>query len=192
MTETASLHVTIPRTEEVHEKQQQFGVKGGARTLYVVQVTCKTSGGGAAQQWQLKKRYGYFERVHATATRSARAVGMPAPVLPRRKLLGHSDPRYLSRLREELQVFIGTVVDLVRRESDMNGENLSQMLLKLELPAASDSATWEQRGPRAQGGRVVSAAAARPPLAAPTLLARRPPLAAPSAGRALHLARVLG
>jgi hypothetical protein len=105
MTETASLHVTIPRTEEIHEEQKlQYGYKGGARTLYVVQVTCKTSGGGAAQQWQLKKRYGYFERVHTTATRSAKAVGMPVPSLPRRKLLGHKDPRYLSRLREDLQV----------------------------------------------------------------------------------------
>ena len=151
MTETASLHVTIPRTEEVYEKSG--GLRGNMRTVFVVQVTCKAPGGSRTQQWQLKKRYGYFKRMEQLAARSAKALKAQgagahelAPVMPKRKLLGHTDPRYLSSFRDELQVFMGTVVELVRRESDQLGDELQKMLLKLELPAASDSSTWEQRG----------------------------------------------
>ena len=45
------------------------------------------------------------------------------------------------------QVYMGTVVELVRRECDNLQLELSDMLLKLELPAPKDSSTWEQRGP---------------------------------------------
>ena len=229
-TNLASLQVTIPRTEEVHENDRSLaGLRGGARTVYVVQVprsplpcsltrhflrdtrwtpclqvSCKAPGASKTAHWQLKKRYGYFERVQQVATRSAKAVGAAPPTLPRcreprrlecnarpaddwgsqeyllptpryppfptprqppraaaslprraphrRKLLGHNDPRYLSAFREELQVYIGTVVELVRRDCDALNLELGDMLLKLELPAASDASTWEQREPMGGGG----------------------------------------
>eukprot|EP00966_Prymnesium_polylepis_P183617 4255614-Prymnesium_polylepis.1 len=92
-TNLASLQVTIPRTEEVHESDRSLGgLRGGARTVYVVQVSCKAPGASKTAHWQLKKRYGYFERVQQVATRSARAVGAAPPTLPRCR-----EPRRLER-----------------------------------------------------------------------------------------------
>ncbi len=145
-----SLWVTIPRTEEVYELQV-LG-KGGARTVFVLQVNCKGAGSGishsigagSTQTWQIKKRYGYFERVHKVATKCAEASGVRPPELPRRKLVGHRDPKYLRTLREQLQLYLEQVIDLVQRTT-VGSLDLATVLQQLELPIASDSATWEQR-----------------------------------------------
>ena len=75
-----SLWVTIPRTEEVYEKHLGIG-KSAYRTLFVLQVHCKGGGAltnpgsaGSTQTWQLKKRYGYFERVHKLAAKFSSAT----------------------------------------------------------------------------------------------------------------------
>ena len=82
------LWITIPRTEEFHEKHS-LGPSSSARTVFVLQIHCKGalmspsgSGAGSAQTWELKKRYGYFERVHKFATRCAQAAGEPVPAPP--------------------------------------------------------------------------------------------------------------
>ena len=145
-----SLWVTIPRTEEVHELNV-LG-KGGARTVFVLQVHCKGSGAvgspgvgaGSTQTWLLKKRYGYFERIHRFASKCAASAGEPSPMLPRRKLLGHRDPKYLHTLREELQAYLERVIDIARRTT-ASSMSLTSLLQHLELPVATDSVTWEQR-----------------------------------------------
>ena len=140
-----TLWITIPRTEEVWEKSR-YG-KGSSRTSFVLLVHCKgalmspAAGAGSTQTWQLKKRYGYFERVHKVATRCVSACGEPPPILPRRKLLNHRDPKYLQALREELQAYLEHVVGLVQR-SGLCG-TLEELLILLELPVASDAAVWE-------------------------------------------------
>ncbi|KAL1527429.1 hypothetical protein AB1Y20_016095 [Prymnesium parvum] len=141
----ASVQVTIPRTEEVVDNTGGSLVRRAARTVFVVQVGCKV--GGRAQQWQHHKRYGYFERLAQTAGRAAKSLGETPPPLPRRRLLGHTDPRYLSAFRDELQVYMSSAVELVRRECHARDAELGEMLLMLELPPASDAATWERRGP---------------------------------------------
>ena len=91
-----SISLSIPRTEEVHERPA-LG-RAAARTVYCVQVTC-TYATGHRREWQLKKRYGYFERLH----RSIRALTherLEAAALPKRKLLNHRSPKYLSTLRQ--------------------------------------------------------------------------------------------
>lgn len=141
-----SLWVIIPRTEEVYENQV-LG-KGGARTVFVLQVSCKGAGAGGSaggtQTWQLKKRYGYFERVAKVAEKCAAAAGVKAPQLPQRKLIGHRDPKYLQALREQLQLYLEHVIELVQRTT-AGSLDLAGVLQRLELPTASDSATWEQR-----------------------------------------------
>lgn len=136
------LWVTIPRTEEVYERH--LG-KGGARTVFVLQIHCKGAaltssgaGAGSTQTWQLKKRYGYFERVHRVAARCATAASA-LPALPRRKLINHRDPKYLAALREELQAYFGAVIDLVAS----TGMGLDEVLQQLELPVGGDTVTWE-------------------------------------------------
>ena len=99
-----SLWVNIPRTEEVFELQLLGKV--GARTVFVLQVSCKGAGSGTSQTWQLKKRYGYFERVHKLVTKCAEAGGVRPPELPRRKLIWRRDPKYLRTLREQLQLYL--------------------------------------------------------------------------------------
>ena len=144
------LWVTIPRTEEVHDTQHTHFVKGGgARTVFVLAVHCKGAltspgvGAGSTQTWQLKKRYGYFERVQRVAAKCAAVSGEAPPALPRRKLVGHRDPKYLQALREDLQLYLERVIELMQRAHP--GLSLSDVLQQLELPVASDSATWEQR-----------------------------------------------
>ena len=310
MTETrasASLHITIPRTEEVHEKgPTALGLRGGARTVFVVQVCwlpvchkyrvleragsalvwrggdhlsflqchlastgdlqgawrhqdtamgaqeaiwvlraraadckprCEVARNGAAGIAPVRVRTPLQPARCDAATRSPRAFSakpvhfllrrqLPAhrgPFACRRKLIGHTDPRYLSAFRDELQVrrracassvspprhlppvtpgarssahtgggeydaashpphytlttylgltratpfhasspaasparqvYLGTVVELVRRDCDQLSLELSDMLLKLELPAPKDSSTWEQRGPVTGVGQV--------------------------------------
>ena len=126
----------------------QLGKYGG-KTVFVLQVHCKGGeiqstgkvGAGSTQTWQLKKRYGYFERVDRFAATCAAAAGEAAPSRPRRKLLNHRDPKYLQALREELQLYLERVIELVQR----TGLELPDVLQKLELPVASESLTWEQR-----------------------------------------------
>ena len=79
------------------------------------QLQVHSKGHGGSGEWQLKKRYGYFERVHALAVRCAKSLNDPAPALPRRKMLNHRDPKYLATLRDELQQYMERVVDLVWR-----------------------------------------------------------------------------
>ena len=136
-----SLWVNIPRTEEVYELQVLGKV--GARTVFVLQVSCKGAGSGS-QSWQLKKRYGYFERVHKLATKCAEAGGVRPPELPRRKLIWRRDPKYLRTLREQLQLYLEQVIDLVQRTT-VGSLDLATVLQQLELPIASESAQWEQR-----------------------------------------------
>jgi CRP-like cAMP-binding protein len=137
-----SLWVNIPRTEEVFELQVLGKV--GARTVFVLQVSCKGAGSGTSQTWQLKKRYGYFERVHKLVTKCAEAGGVRPPELPRRKLIWRRDPKYLRTLREQLQLYLEQVIDLVQRTT-VGSLDLATVLQQLELPIASESATWEQR-----------------------------------------------
>ena len=97
-----SISLSIPRTEEVHERPA-LG-RAAARTVYCVQVTC-TYATGHRREWQLKKRYGYFERLH----RSIRALTherLEAAALPKRKLLNHRSPKYLSTLRQALEAYL--------------------------------------------------------------------------------------
>ena len=110
MDTSAQLWILIPRTEEFHERSF---TSGGARTTFVLQIHCKGAAGGSAQTWELKKRYGYFERVHRFAVKWADATHEPPPVLPRRKLINHRDPKYLAALRDELQQYMEHVVALV-------------------------------------------------------------------------------
>ncbi len=97
-----SISLSIPRTEEVHERPA-LG-RAAPRTVYCVQVTC-TYATGHRREWQLKKRYGYFERLH----RSIRALTherLEAAALPKRKLLNHRSPKYLSTLRQALEAYL--------------------------------------------------------------------------------------
>ena len=97
-----SISLSIPRTEEVHERPA-LG-RAAARAVYCVQVTC-TYATGHRREWQLKKRYGYFERLH----RSIRALTherLEAAALPKRKLLNHRSPKYLSTLRQALEAYL--------------------------------------------------------------------------------------
>ena len=144
-----SLWVTIPRTEEVYEKHLGIG-KSAYRTLFVLQVHCKGGGAltnpgsaGSTQTWQLKKRYGYFERVHKLAAKFSSATRDAPPPLPRRKMLGHRDPKYLATLREELQAYLERVIELLQRTGE--GMGVEDILQNLELPMATESGTWEQR-----------------------------------------------
>ena len=153
------LWVTIPRTEEVHDKS--FHGNNSTRTSFVLLVHCKGAlvspgaGAGSAQTWQLKKRYGYFERVHKVAAKCADAIGESSPALPRRKL-NHRDPRYLQVLREALQAYLERVIDVVERSGACG--SLEQTLSLLELPVANDAAAWDAgqatRFAAPAGGRV--------------------------------------
>ena len=139
----SQLWIMIPRTEEFHERHL-LG-RGGARTTFVLQIHCKgAAGAGSAQTWELKKRYGYFERIHRLALKCAEAVNEPPPALPRRKIINHRDPKYLAALREELQQYMEHVVALVTMGIASSGEGVDGVLQRLELPMASESASWEQ------------------------------------------------
>ena len=121
-----AVSLSIPRTEELHITPS-LG-RAAARTVYCVQVrsalpnlvpngvtpvllpplrvqvTC-TYATGHRREWQLKKRYGYFERLH----RSIRALTherLEAAALPKRKLLNHRSPKYLSTLRQALEAYL--------------------------------------------------------------------------------------
>ena len=151
MASSFSLWVTIPRTEEVHEKNQVMLGRGGARTVFVLQVNCKGAmtspgaGAGSTQTWLVKKRYGYFERVHRSTVKLAAASGLDAPPLPKRKMLYHRDPKYLQALREELQLYLERAIDVVQRATTGADLGLTEVLDRLELPVANETTTWEQR-----------------------------------------------
>ena len=144
----APLWVTIPRCEETFERKN-LAAASSARTVFVLEVHSK-AGGGVTQTWSLNKRYGYFERIDRVASRFG-----PAPTLPRRRMLNHREPKYLASLREELQLYMERVVELVW--SSTREEGVDALLQRLELPMASAAGTWEQdttaRFGAASGGR---------------------------------------
>ena len=80
------LWITIPRTEEFYDKG---ALAKGGRTVFIVQIHCKGTlaslgSGSSTQTWELKKRYGYFERVHKYVARCAQAANEPPPSGARR------------------------------------------------------------------------------------------------------------
>ena len=50
---------------------REGAARHSARTVFIVQVSCTEA--GSTRGWQLKKRYGYFERAHRTVQRHAAA-----------------------------------------------------------------------------------------------------------------------
>ena len=139
-----ALRVTIPRAEEVHERP---GIaKAAARTVYVLQASCRDAD-GESRSWQLKKRFGYFDRLHRTALRHAGSAAMAnVPPPPRRKLLSQHDPAYLAELRAELEAFVASVVGAMCAHAVTHAMPLLDLLELLELPPDRTPSAWEARG----------------------------------------------
>ena len=98
---------------------------------------------GESRRWQLRKRYGYFEKVVAVrAAAAAAACSMTPPALPgKRKIFGHKNPRYVASLRSDLEAYMRRVVELLqaltcgRDELPPDAETLEHLLGLLDLVA---------------------------------------------------------
>ena len=107
------------------------------------QVTTKLD--GVVRRWQLRKRYGYFEKVVAVrAAAAAAACSMTPPSLPKRKIFGHKNPRYIARLRVDLEAYMRRVVELLHAltcgvDDTPDAEALQHLLGLLDLVAPSRS-----------------------------------------------------
>ena len=113
------------------------------------QVTTKLD--GVVRRWQLRKRYGYFEKVVAVrAAAAAAACSMTPPSLPKRKIFGHKNPRYIARLRVDLEAYMRRVVELLHAltcgvDDTPDAEALQHLLGLLDLVAPSRSSSSRQR-----------------------------------------------
>ena len=101
---------------------------------------------GVSRRWQLRKRYGYFEKVVAVrAAAAAAACSMTPPALPRRKIFGHKNPRYIASLRADLEAYMRRVVELLHaltcglNDLPPDAEALQHLLGLLDLVAPSCS-----------------------------------------------------